>query len=370
MSNQKRPYRIIISGGGTGGHIYPALAIAKALQQIDPKTKILFVGAEGRMEMKKVPEAGYEIIGLWISGIQRSLTLQNLAFPLKLISSLIASNRIINEFKPQVVVGVGGFASGPLLYTAALKKIPSLIQEQNSYAGLTNKLLAKKAHKVCVAHPGMEKYFPAAKIVMTGNPVRDDIKEIGSVFMQAIEYFQLSRGRKTILVMGGSLGARTINESVFHRLQDIINSGVQLIWQTGELYFKEFEKRVKGYDLTNVRIMKFLEEMALAYSIASVVVSRAGALSISELCIVGKPVIFIPSPNVAEDHQTSNANTLVDQEAALMIPDSEAQDRLVQEALELINNTDKQERLSNNIGKMARPDAARDIAREVLKLIK
>lgn len=365
----ERPYRIIISGGGTGGHIFPAIAIANAMRQLDPETAILFVGAKDRMEMKKVPEAGYEIQGLWISGIQRKLTLDNLSFPLKLMSSLLKSRKILNRFNPDAVVGVGGFASGPLLYMASLSDIPILIQEQNSYAGITNRLLAKKAKTICVAHDDMGKYFPNDRIVFTGNPVRQDLMDIEQKHDQAIKHFGFKMEHKTILVLGGSLGARNINESIFKGLQDIIDLKVQLIWQTGDLYFDEFRERVKGLDLDDVRMLRFLKEMDFAYAAADVVVSRAGALSISELAIARKPVIFVPSANVAEDHQTRNAESLVAREAALMVPDSEAQQNLVEEALQLIENSDKQEVLSRNIGEMARPRAAQTIAKEILKMI-
>ena len=364
-----RPYRIIISGGGTGGHIFPAIAIANALKEMDPETAILFVGAKDRMEMKKVPEAGYEIEGLWISGIQRKFTIDNLAFPFKLISSLIGSASILRRFKPDAVVGVGGFASGPLLYMATKKSLPSLIQEQNSYAGLTNKLLAKRVDAICVAHDGMEKYFPGDRIVFTGNPVRQDLLDLGQKHDGALAFFNLASNRSTILVMGGSLGARSLNESILSGIQQVINRRVQLIWQTGDLYFEEFQERTNELDLNDIRILRFLKEMDFAYAAADVVVSRAGALSISELAIARKPVIFVPSPNVAEDHQTRNAQSLVDKNAALMVPDSEAKQHLVTEALKLIDSTDKQAELSENIGKLARPNAANDIAREITKII-
>lgn len=364
-----RPYRIIISGGGTGGHIFPAIAIANALKEMDPETAILFVGAKDRMEMKKVPEAGYEIEGLWISGIQRKFTIDNLAFPFKLISSLIGSASILRRFKPDAVVGVGGFSSGPLLYMATKKSLPSLIQEQNSYAGLTNKLLAKRVNAICVAHDGMEKYFPGDRIVFTGNPVRQDLLDLGQKHDGALAFFNLASNRSTILVMGGSLGARSLNESILSGIQQVINRRVQLIWQTGDLYFEEFQERTNQLDLKDIRILRFLKEMDFAYAAADVVVSRAGALSISELAIARKPVIFVPSPNVAEDHQTRNAQSLVDKNAALMVPDSEAKQHLVTEALKLIDSTDKQAELSENIGKLARPNAANDIAREITKII-
>jgi len=321
------------------------------------------------MEMEKIPEAGYEIEGLWISGIKRELTLDNLSFPLKLISSLMKSRKIIKRFNPDAAVGVGGFASGPLLYVASTSRIPTLIQEQNSYAGLTNKLLANRVDTICVAHDGMEKYFPKDRIVFTGNPVRKDIANVGPKHQQAVRFFDLNDGQKTILVIGGSLGARAINESILNGLQDLIDEKVQLIWQTGDLYFKEFEARTAGLDLQDIRMLKFLKEMDFAYAAADVVISRAGALSISEIAIARKPVILVPSPNLAEDHQTHNARSLADKNAALLVPESEAHEKLVKRALDLINNNDRQEELRQNIGKLARPNAARDIAHEVLKLI-
>ncbi|MDN5201430.1 undecaprenyldiphospho-muramoylpentapeptide beta-N-acetylglucosaminyltransferase [Fulvivirgaceae bacterium BMA10] len=366
---KKETYRIIISGGGTGGHIYPAIAIANTLKSMYQDIEILFVGAMGRMEMQKVPEAGYKIVGLWISGIQRKLTLDNLSFPLKLISSLLKSGRIIKNFKPHAVVGVGGFASGPLLYKATQKKIPALIQEQNSYAGITNKLLAKRVDKICVAHEGMEKFFPGEKIIITGNPVRKDIVHVGEKREKALEYFEISPEKPTLLIIGGSNGARTINQSVLEKLQELIDAGVQIIWQTGRFYIKDVQERIKDFDLRNVRVYEFLKDMDLAYAAADVVISRAGALSISELCLAAKPVIFVPSPNVAEDHQTKNAQALVQKEAAVMIRDVDAKDQLVEAAVKLIKDHDRQITLKENISQFARPEAAEVIANEVLKLI-
>ncbi|MCZ6901064.1 MAG: undecaprenyldiphospho-muramoylpentapeptide beta-N-acetylglucosaminyltransferase [Bacteroidetes bacterium] len=367
--SSKRPYKIIISGGGTGGHIYPAIAIANELKEMHPDIDILFVGAQGRMEMQKIPEAGFRIIGLPISGIQRSLSLRNLKFPFKLLASLWRSGKILKEFNPDVAVGVGGFASGPLLYMATRKKIPTLIQEQNSYAGLTNKLLAKKVDVICVAYENLEKYFPYQKIILTGNPVREDIERAGSRVDQAVEFFSFSKQQKTILVVGGSLGARNINDSIYAHIQEIIDADIQLVWQTGAIYFDEFQSKMESHPKERIRIFKFLKEMDLAYAMADLVISRAGALAISELCIVRKPVIFVPSANVAEDHQTKNAQALVETDAALTIPDSQAKDRLVKEALELLDQNDKLEKLANNIGKLARPDAGKAIAGEILKLV-
>lgn len=362
--------KFIISGGGTGGHIYPAIAIANALKEIHPDAEILFVGAKGRMEMQKVPEAGYPIEGLWISGIQRKLTLDNLSFPLKLISSLRKSSKIIREFKPDAVIGVGGYASGPLLYMATQMNVPTLIQEQNSYAGLTNKLLASKVNTICVAHEHMERFFPKDKLVFTGNPVRKDIVTGNEIRKEeALDFFELSHNKKTILVIGGSLGARTLNDSILEGLSQLIEEDVQLIWQIGKFYYKNVRERLKAYDETNIRPMEFIKEMNKAYSAADIVISRSGALSVSELCLVQKPVIFVPSPNVAEDHQTKNAKALTDHQAAWMVRDQEAVENLVPTALKLLKDETTQQKLKKNIATLGRPNAAEDIAQEVLKLV-
>ena len=369
MNERKKPYRVIISGGGTGGHIYPAIAIANKMKEMLPDTEFLFVGAKGKLEMEKVPEAGYKIEGLWISGLQRKLTLRNLVFPFKLLSSAIKTKKIIDSFKPDVAVGVGGYASGPTLRTAAKSAIPTLLQEQNSYAGLTNKLLAKKASKICVAYEKMEKYFPKEKIVLTGNPVRTDIINVDKKQKEAIEFFNLNPNKKTIFAFGGSLGARTINESIFNGLHEIIASDVQLLWQIGSFYVDEFKKRLLEYDLTNIKYFEFLKEMDLAYAAADLVISRAGALSISEICLTGKPAILVPSPNVAEDHQTKNAMALVEEQAALIVRDKDAVVNLVPEALKLIFNEDHKKVLSANIKKMGKPHAAENIVREIVSII-
>jgi UDP-N-acetylglucosamine--N-acetylmuramyl-(pentapeptide) pyrophosphoryl-undecaprenol N-acetylglucosamine transferase len=330
----------------------------------------MFVGAQGRMEMQKVPEAGYPIEGLWISGIQRKLTVDNLSFPLKVISSIRKSNQILKRFNPDAAIGVGGYASGPLLYAAANNGIPCLIQEQNSYAGLTNKWLAKKVQKICVAYDGMERFFPADKIIISGNPVRKDIMETDQKREKALKSFNLLTNKKTILVIGGSLGARTINESILHNIDQIINSGAQLIWQTGKFYYKTVQEQIQGKDLKDIRPTEFLREMDLAYAAADVVISRAGALSISELCIVKKPVIFVPSPNVSEDHQTKNAEALVNKDAALMVKDHEAKQKLIPALLGLLKDEEQQQKLSLNISRLAKPDATKRIVEEVLKLVK
>ena len=360
---------MIISGGGTGGHIYPAIAIANVFRERHPDADILFVGAEGKMEMTRVPEAGYKIIGLNVAGIQRRLTLQNLLFPFKLIISIMKARGIIRSFSPDVVVGTGGYASGPIMMAATNKGIPAVIQEQNSYAGLTNKQVSKKAKKICVAYSGMEKFFPADKIVMTGNPVRKDIIDLAPKRKEAMDKYGFHNSTKTLLIIGGSLGARTINESVFNGLDRLIEAKVQVIWQTGKFYHDDIQQRVVGRDLSMIRISDFVKQMDLAYAAADVVISRAGALSISELCLAKKPAILVPSPNVSDDHQTQNALALSKQEAAVLIKDNEAKDKLITEALSLLNDTDRCMKLSSNIAAMGKPDAALNIVKEIEKLI-
>ncbi|MDH3323240.1 MAG: undecaprenyldiphospho-muramoylpentapeptide beta-N-acetylglucosaminyltransferase [Flavobacteriaceae bacterium] len=361
----KQSVKILLSGGGTGGHIYPAIAIANELKKRYPDAKFLFVGASDRMEMEKVPQEGYEIKGLNISGIQRSLSAKNLAFPFKLMQSLVKARKIINAFKPDIVIGTGGFASGPTLYMASKKKIPSLIQEQNSYPGITNKLLAKKVEKICVAYDGLERFFPKEKIIKTGNPVRQDLLEISSKREEAIKFFKLDKNKKTLVVLGGSLGARVVNQTIEKNLEAILANNVQVIWQTGKLYIDDY----KTYDKDAcVQTHAFVKEMSLLYAAADVIISRAGAGSISELCIVGKPVIFIPSPNVAEDHQTKNAMSVVEKQAALMIKES---------ALETFQNTfdglmkdeKEQRKLSKNIKQMALPDATKQIVNQIEEIL-
>ncbi len=360
--------RIIISGGGTGGHIFPAIAIANALKKLDPATEILFVGANGRMEMEKVPAAGYKIIGLNIQGIQRNSVLKNLMFPVKLFNSVNKALQIIKDFKPDAAVGVGGYASGPLLYAASLKGIPYLIQEQNSYAGITNKWLGKKARKICVAFDGMEQFFPAAKLIKTGNPIRRESVDIAGKKIQALELYKLSTQKKTIMVTGGSLGARTLNNSVLAALDKIIADDVQLIWQTGKFYYKTIIEQLGENYHPNIKIMEFVSRMDLAYAAADVIISRAGAGTIAELCVVKKPVILVPSPNVAEDHQTKNALALVNEQAAIFVADRDAEKKLINKALELLNDKALQKKLSDNIGKMALPNADEVIAKEVIQI--
>lgn len=318
--------------------------------------------------MEKVPDAGYEIVGLWISGLQRRLTAKNIMFPFKLISSMLKTRKIIRRFKPDVVIGVGGFASGPTLKTAAKFGIPTLLQEQNSYAGLTNKLLAKNANSICVAYDNMDMFFPKEKIVLTGNPVRNDIIDIEKKRNDAIKFFGLNSKKKTLFCFGGSLGARTLNESMIKNLQELIAADVQVIWQIGSFYYKEFEVRLKEFDLKQVKYFEFLREMDLAYAAADVVISRAGALSISEICITGKPAIFVPSPNVAEDHQTKNAMALVREKAALLVKDKDAVTNLIPEALKLIYNEGLQKTLSTNIRRFGKPHAAENIVKEIIKI--
>ncbi|UII29235.1 undecaprenyldiphospho-muramoylpentapeptide beta-N-acetylglucosaminyltransferase [Fulvivirga maritima] len=368
MSNNKT-YRFIISGGGTGGHIYPAIAVANEIKHRYADAEILFVGAEGKMEMTKVPEAGYEIKGLWISGLQRRLTVDNLLFPVKLISSYMKAKKLVKQFKPDAVIGFGGYASGPTMLAATAKGIPAMVQEQNSHAGITNKRLGNKAKKVCVAYDNMDKYFPKGKIVFTGNPVRGDILKVNERRDAALKHFNFSSTKKTILVLGGSLGARTINNSIIDQLQKVVDADVQLIWQTGKFYYTEMKAKAEGFDLSNIRVMEFIKEMDLAYAAANLILSRAGALSISELCLVGKPVVLIPSPNVAEDHQTKNAMALVQKEAAIMIKDSEAKENLIPEALKLLNDNERQIALGANIKKMGRPNAANDIVNELISIL-
>lgn len=361
----KKP-RFIISGGGTGGHIYPAVAIANELKSRFPEAEFLFVGAKDKMEMQKVPQAGYEIKGLWISGIQRKLTLDNAMFPFKLLSSMWNSFKIIKSFKPDVVIGTGGFASGAVLKVASMLNIPTVIQEQNSFPGITNKLLAQKANKICVAYENLERFFPKDKMILTGNPVRQDLINEASK-SEAIVYFKLDANKKTILVLGGSLGARRINQLIEKELDFLLTQNVQIIWQCGKLYLNEY---TKYNEKENVQVVAFIDRMDLVYVAADVVVSRSGASSVSELCIVGKPTIFIPSPNVAEDHQTKNAKAISDKKGAILIKESELETQFETVFSDLISNENKQAELSQNIKKLALPNATKQIADEIIKLIK
>lgn len=363
----KPSIKVLISGGGTGGHIYPAIAIANEIRARYPDAKFLFVGAKDKMEMEKVPQAGYEIKGLWISGIQRKLTLKNLSFPFKLMNSLWNAGRIIRTFKPDVAIGTGGFASGPTLFVASRKGIPTLIQEQNSYPGITNKFLSKKAKVISVAYDGLERFFPANKLVKTGNPVRADLLSIHKKekIKEARELYTLKKKRKTILVLGGSLGARKINELIAANLSLFKEQKVQVLWQCGKLYYEQY----KQYDeLKNVHVHAFINRMDLAYAAADIIISRAGASSVSELCIVGKPTIFIPSPNVAEDHQTKNAKAISDKHAAILLKESDLETfPILFESL--IKDEGKQESLSDNIKELALPNATNHIVNQVEKLL-
>ena len=364
----EKELRVIISGGGTGGHIFPAVSIANAVKAMRPDAKILFVGALGRMEMQRVPAAGYEIKGLPICGFDRKNLLKNVKVLYKIWKSQRMAKKIIKDFRPQVAVGVGGYASGPTLNKAAAMGIPCLIQEQNSYAGVTNKLLAKKAEKICVAYEGMERFFPAEKIILTGNPVRQALLDTTITREDAVRSFGLDPEKKTILLVGGSLGARTINESMLRHLDLIKDSGLQFIWQTGKYYSAEIAERLKGQDLPNLKVTDFITDMGSAYRAADLVISRAGASSISEFCLIGKPVILVRSPNVAEDHQTKNALALSTRDAAIYIKDAEAPEILLQTAIDTVNDDAKLKSLSENVLKLALPDSANIIAKEVLNL--
>lgn len=372
--------RIIVSGGGTGGHIFPAISIANAIRQLRPEAKILFVGAEGRMEMQRVPDAGYEIIGLPVAGFDRKRLWRNVSVLIKLIRSQWKARKIIKKFKPQVAVGVGGYASGPTLKMAATMGIPTLIQEQNSYAGVTNKLLAKQAKKICVAYEGMDRFFPQEKIILTGNPVRQTLVTEQVSREDAAKHFGLDPNRKTVLIIGGSLGARTLNETMIANLNMIqAHPEVQFIWQVGKIYIDQVKEALRAYSgelvcnshiatMPNLHVNDFIKHMEYAYGIADLVVSRAGAGSISEFCLLGKPVILVPSPNVAEDHQTQNALALVRRDAALYVKDAEAKEQLVELAIETVKDNDKLQALNRNILEMALPDSAEIIAKEVLRL--
>jgi UDP-N-acetylglucosamine--N-acetylmuramyl-(pentapeptide) pyrophosphoryl-undecaprenol N-acetylglucosamine transferase len=364
------PLRIIISGGGTGGHIFPAISIANALKATDSNIDILFVGASDRMEMEKVPAAGYKIIGLPVAGFQRKKLQKNFMVAVKLLRSVQMANKIIKDFKPQIAIGVGGYASGPMLRAANKKGIPTVIQEQNSYAGITNKFLAKKANKIFVAYEGMEKYFPKEKIMIVGNPVRKDLENIDSKRNEGLSYFGLEQGKVTVLSIGGSLGAKTINQSIINSLVNIGRSNIQWIWQSGRHYFADAKQILETSGFKNIKLFDFISRMDLAYAAADIVISRAGASSISELCIAAKPAILVPSPNVAEDHQTKNASALVIKDAAIMVYDVEAKDSLVKKALELASDVELQKKLAINISSMALHHSAENIAKTILEIVK
>ena len=375
-----KKYKFILSGGGTGGHIYPAVAIANELKSHFPDAEILFVGAQDKMEMQKVPQAGYKIEGLWIAGLQRKLTLQNLMFPFKLLSSLLKSRKIIKKFQPDAVIGTGGFASGPLLQVANSCNIPTVIQEQNSYPGITNKLLSKKANAICVAYENLERFFPKEKIVFTGNPVRQDLLDIDSKREESIAYFNLDASKKTLLVLGGSLGARRVNQLIEKELDFFLANDIQVFWQCGKLYYEDYKKydgnfqqpitqNLQPTTFKNVQVVAFIDRMDLIYAAADFVISRAGASSVSELCLVGKPTIFIPSPNVAEDHQTKNAKAIVDKNGAILLKENELEDKFETTFSDLISNENLQNELSQNIKKLGKPNATKDIVEQIIKLI-
>lgn len=367
---QQRNIRVIISGGGTGGHIFPAIAIANALKKRISNIQILFVGAEGKMEMEKVPAAGYHIIGLPVAGLQRKLTFKNFIVPFKLMISMMKAKRIIKKFKPDAVIGVGGYASGPILRVATSKKIPTLIQEQNSYPGITNKILSKKVDKICVAYNGMEKYFPKEKVFITGNPVRQDIVTTEGKRNRGLEFFNLNPEKKTILVIGGSLGARSINLSIEKNLALFAKNNIQLIWQTGKGFYSQAKEDVREYESQGINAYDFISKMDFAYSVADIVVSRAGAIAISEICAVKKPAILIPLPTATEDHQTKNAMALVNHNAAILVKDNEAQNTLGEKIIDLIDDENKQNKLKTNISNFDYKDSADVIANVILSLIK
>lgn len=367
--NLRHP-RIIISGGGTGGHIFPAIAIADCLKKRFPQADILFIGAENRMEMDRVPKAGYPIEGLWISGFKRELSLENLSFPFKLVSSMIKARRIIKRFKPDVVIGVGGFASGPTMKTAASMGIPLVIQEQNSYPGVTNKLVAKKAHTICVAYENMEQWFPKDKIVLTGNPLRSSMKPVDDNKEEGLKFFGLNNDRKTILLVGGSQGALGINRGISAQLSSFMENDYQMIWQTGNHYYEKAVEEVKNAGLLDrIKCTVFIDRMDLAYAAADVVISRAGAMSISELSLLNKAVVFVPLPTAAEDHQTKNAMSLVKNNAAMMVKNEETESMLLPTVFDLLKDNDRQNEMKKNIARFAKPDAAEDIVDQIVKIL-
>jgi UDP-N-acetylglucosamine--N-acetylmuramyl-(pentapeptide) pyrophosphoryl-undecaprenol N-acetylglucosamine transferase len=361
--------KVIISGGGTGGHIFPAVAIANEIKRRNPEVDILFVGALGKMEMEKVPQAGYKIIGLPIAGFQRKFTFSNFLLPFKIIKSLMMASKIINDFKPQVVIGVGGYASGPTLRAAISKGIPTLVQEQNSFPGKTNKILAGKVNTICTAYEGLEKFFPKEKIVLTGNPVRSEMVQIDGKREEAFSFFGLDVAKKTILIVGGSLGARTLNESLIAHLDKFENSDTQVLWQCGKFYYPQLKENEAIKTNKAIHLNEFIFRMDLAYAVADVIISRAGAISVSELCLIDKATILVPSPNVAEDHQTKNAMALVNRSAAILIKDAVAREQLIPAALDLLNDNAKQEELIQNIKQLGLPKATEDIVNEIEKIV-
>lgn len=366
---EMKTYKFIISGGGTGGHIFPAISIADGLKAQYPDCEILFVGAEHKMEMEKVPAAGYAIAGLPVAGFHRGEIWRNLSFPFKLLRSMMKARKIVTSFRPDCVIGVGGYASGPVLRVATNKGLPTVIQEQNSFAGVTNKILARKVDKICVAYDKMERFFPAEKIVFTGNPIRSNLVEGQKNVKEAAEFFQVDESQPVLLIVGGSLGARSINDSLLAQFDALKDSGIQVIWQTGKFYYKSISEKLEGILPAHIHLMEFIPRMDLAYAVADLVISRAGAGTISELCLVGKPSILVPSPNVAEDHQTRNAMALVEKDAAVLVKDSEAKESLVPKALKLIADRPELEKLAANSMKMALPNATGDIVKVIAELL-
>jgi UDP-N-acetylglucosamine--N-acetylmuramyl-(pentapeptide) pyrophosphoryl-undecaprenol N-acetylglucosamine transferase len=362
--------RVIISGGGTGGHIFPAIAIADEIKRRNPDVQILFVGAVGKMEMEKVPAAGYKIEGLTIAGFQRKLTFSNFLLPFKILKSMLKARSILKNFKPQVVVGVGGYASGPTLKAATMLGIPTLVQEQNSFPGKTNKLLAKNVQLLCTAYDGLDRFFPKEKIRLTGNPVRFEMVNIEGKRKEAFDYYKLDPDKKTILVIGGSLGARTLNQSMMNHYDLLKEKNVQVLWQSGKLYYESIQEQLAGKEYDGIKLVQFIDRMDLAYALADIIISRAGAISVSELCLVKKPVILVPSPNVAEDHQTHNAMALVKKNAAILVKDSDSKEQLIPQAIELLQDEKRQTVLSEEIAKLGRPQATEHIVDELEKIAK
>jgi len=360
----------LVSGGGTGGHIFPAIAIANAIKEVRPDAQFLFVGAEGKMEMEKVPAAGFAIEGLWISGFSRSLSLSNLMFPFKLISSMLKASKIVKNFKPDVAIGTGGFASGPTLRVASQKGVPCLIQEQNSFPGVTNRILSGKAKSICVAYDGMEKYFGSEKTILTGNPVRKEVVEIDGKQEEAIQFFGLDSGKKTLLIVGGSLGAQSVNNAVLKNIDAFLELGIQIVWQTGKTSYKQIAEATNGYAEKGVFVHEFIYKMDLGYAAADMVISRAGAIAVSELSLVAKPTILVPFPHAAEDHQTKNAMSLVEKNAAILVRDAEVNAGLIEAITELVKSPEKGIELTNNIKELGKPNAAKQIAEEVLRISK
>ncbi|MFT4752664.1 MAG: UDP-N-acetylglucosamine--N-acetylmuramyl-(pentapeptide) pyrophosphoryl-undecaprenol N-acetylglucosamine transferase [Salibacteraceae bacterium] len=370
MGGNLKKLKVLVSGGGTGGHIFPAIAIANAIKEIRPDTEFLFVGAEGKMEMEKVPAAGFDIEGLWISGFNRSWNVSNLMFPFKLISSILRAGKIVKRFQPDVAIGTGGFASGPTLRVASQKGVPCLIQEQNSFPGVTNRILSGKAKRICVAYEGMDKFFPAEKVVLTGNPVRKEVVQIEGKRDEAIQFFDLDASKKTLLIVGGSLGAQSVNYAILANLQRLVDLGIQILWQTGKTSYKDINTAAQPFENKGVHVLEFIFKMDLGYAAADMVISRAGAIAVSELELVGKPTVLVPFPYAAEDHQTKNAMSLVAKGAALLVKDADVNPGLLKAVEQLVTKEAVGKSLTENIKKMGMPNAANQIAKEVLRLIK